>query len=183
MRGAVTLLACAAGLAGCASSPPIEAPEPPAQGAVGASLIAPAADTRRMDAVRHQRFIHPNLDIAAMPAYPQDLLPLRLAPVLVCVDAVIDVEGLVSAAAPRIDGECAPPADLDTAAFVASALDAVRTWTYAPALLCVAPEDFEGGDPCVATGVVETATAVRLSYAFRFSQSAGTPQVERVGAP
>jgi len=47
----------------------------------------------------------------------------------------------------------------------------------------VAPEDFEGSDPCVAEHVVETPIAVRLSYAFRFSQSAGTPQVERVGAP
>jgi len=182
MRRAVAL-ALVASAAGCASSPPVAMSEPPAQGAVGATLIAPAADTRRMDAVRHQRFIHPNLDSSVLPAYPEDRLPLRLDPVVVCVDAVIDVEGTVSAAVPRHDDACAPPAGLDTDAFVASALAAVRTWTYAPALLCVAPEDFEGSDPCVAEHVVETPIAVRLSYAFRFSQSAGTPQVERVGAP
>lgn len=177
------VLALVASVAGCASSPPVAMSEAPAQGAVGAALIAPAADTRRMDAVRHQRFIHPNPDSATLPVYPEDRLPLRLDPVVVCVDAVIDVEGLVSAAVPRSDDACAPPAGIDTAAFVASALAAVRNWTYAPALLCVAPEDFVGDDPCMAEHVVETPTAVRLSYAFRFSQSAGTPQVERVGAP
>ena len=34
-----------------------------------------------------------------------------------------------------------------------------------------------------AEGMVETPTAVRLSYAFRFSQTAGRPEVERMGAP
>ena len=182
MRRPATL-ALLALLSGCASSPPPVIAEPPAQGAVGATLIAPAADTRRMDAQRHQRFIHPNLDSAAMPVYPEDRLALRLEPVVVCVDAVIDAEGLVPAAVPRVDADCAPPAGVETAAFVASALDTVRSWTYAPALLCVAPEDFDGDDPCLAEGVIETPTAVRLSYAFRFSQSAGTPQVERLGAP
>lgn len=186
IRGA-SVLVCIAGLAGCASAPsiaPVELPHPPPQGAVGTSLIEPAADTRRMDLQRNRRFIHPNLDMpAAMPVYPADQLPLRLAPVVVCIDAAIDATGAVSAAAPRTDADCAPPADIEIPAFIDAALAAVRQWTYAPALLCVAPATFEGTDACQADDVVETPTAVRLSYAFRFSQQAGTPEVERIGAP
>lgn len=183
----VAWFACGACLAGCASAPPTapsSPPEPPPQGAVGASLIEPAADTRRMDLLRHRRFIHPNLDTpAAMPVYPADQLALRLAPVVVCIDAAIDATGAVAGAAPRTDAACAPPADLEIATFIDAALAAVRQWTYAPALLCVAPEDFDGNDACQADGAIETPTAVRLSYAFRFSQHAGTPEVERIGAP
>ena len=178
---------CIAGLVGCASAPsiaPVQPPEPPPQGAVGASLIEPAADTRRMETQRNRRFIHPNLDMpSAMPVYPVDQLPLRLAPVVVCIDAAIDATGAVSAAAPRADADCAAPEGVEIAPFVDASLIAVRQWTYAPALLCVAPATFEGTDACQADEVVETPTAVRLSYAFRFSQRAGTPEVERIGAP
>lgn len=175
------LFAATALLAACASSPPAALPLPSAQGAVGASLIQPASGTPRMDLARNRRFIHPNLETSTLPDYPADLLASGLAPVVVCVDAVIDVAGLVSAARVRRDDDCAPPVDLDTAAFEASALQAVRSWNYAPALLCEAPPDFDGDDACQAADAVETPTAVRLSYAFRFSQQAGTPQVERVG--
>jgi len=183
-RGAA--LVCIAGLAGCASVPPVapvELIEPPLQGAVGASLMEPAADTRRMDMQRNRRFIHPNLDMpAAMPVYPADQLALRFAPVVVCIDAAIDATGAVAAAAPRTDADCALPEAIEIAPFTDAALAAVRQWTYAPALLCVAPEPFDGTDACQAEGVVETPTAVRQSYAFRFSQQAGTPEVERVVA-
>ena len=38
---------------------------------LGASLMEPAADTRRMEMQRNRRFIHPNLDMpAAMPGWP-----------------------------------------------------------------------------------------------------------------
>lgn len=134
-----------------------------------------------MAAARNRRFIHPNLETPTLPTYPHGMLALRLAPLVVCVDAVIDATGAVSAAAVRSDEDCAPPVDVDTAAFEASALQTVRSWTYSPALLCVAPADFDGDDACQAEGVVESPTAVRLSYAFRFSQQAGVPQVERVG--
>lgn len=134
-----------------------------------------------MDIAPNRRFIHPNLETPTLPVYPPGMLALRLAPLVVCVDAVIDVTGAVSAAAVRTDGDCALPVGIDTTAFEASALQTVRTWTYGPALLCVAPADFDGDDDCQADDVVETPTAVRLSYAFRFSQQAGTPQVERLG--
>lgn len=174
-------------LAGCATPPPSEndvAVAPVLHGAVGASLIAPPADARRMAADPARRFIHPNLDAdAALPAYPVAQLAHRWRPVVVCVDAAIDATGRVAAAAPRTDGDCAAPEELPIAPFADAALAAVRSWTYAPALLCVAPDAYAGDDPCQSPGVVETPTAVRLSYAFRFSQQDGTPEVERVGAP
>lgn len=134
-----------------------------------------------MDIARNRRFIHPNLETSTLPAYPPGMLALRLAPLMICVDAVIDATGAVSAAAVRTDGVCALPVGIETTAFEASALQTVRSWSYGPALLCVAPDDFDGDDACQADDVVETPTAVRLSYAFRFSQQAGTPQVERLG--
>ena len=175
-------------LAGCATTLPpsghdVEVARVP-QGAVGASLIAPPADARRMAADPARRFIHPNLDAdAALPAYPSAQLAHRWRPVMVCVDAAIDATGRVSAAAARTDGDCAAPEDLPIVPLADAALAAVRNWTYAPALLCVAPDGYAGDDPCQSPDVVETPTAVRLSYAFRFSQQDGMPDVERVGAP
>lgn len=116
--------------------------------------------------------------------YPDVQLTRRLPPVLVCVDVAIDATGVVTAASPRSDAVCTPDLDArDTDAFRIAAVHAVRGWTYPPALLCVAPVDFTGGDACLATGSVETPTAVRLSYAFRFSQRAGRPHVERASSP
>lgn len=177
----IALPVTAALLTACAASPrPM--PDPPLpQGAVGASLIEPAGDTRRMAPARNRRFIYPNLETSALPAYPPGLLALRLAPVVICVDIVIDATGTVAAAVTRSDGACAPLAGIDTAAFSAAALQAVRSWIYAPALLCEAPQDFDGDDACQADGVVEAPIAVRLSYAFRFSQQDGMPRVERMG--
>ena len=109
--------------------------------------------------------------------------PMGAPPMPATVDAAIDATGAVVAAAPRTDADCALPETIEIAPFTDAALAAVRRWTYAPALLCVAPETFDGTDACQADGVIETPTAVRLSYAFRFSQQAGTPEVERVGAP
>lgn len=176
---------CLGILAGCASSPGVvEAPDPPAHGAVGATLLAPAADTRRMTLAPNWRFLHPNLDTdAALPIYPEAQLARRLAPLVVCLDTVIDAAGTVTAVAPRHDGDCAPSSSVDAAVFFDAARTAVLGWRYAPAMICEAPPGYTGDDACIAEGAVETPTAVRLSYAFRFSQTGGRPEVERVGAP
>ncbi|KLJ01311.1 hypothetical protein [Luteimonas sp. FCS-9] len=170
-------------LAGCASVPvpPEPPPAPPARGEVGAALLAPEGDTHRMALGRHQRFVYPTLEQpAALPAYPAELLPLRLPPVEVCVDVVVGTQGQVTAAAERADARCTMPGDVpDRAAFVAPTLAAVRAWTYWPAALCTAPDGFDGSDPCSAADATETPTPVRLSYAIRFRQHDGVPVVER----
>lgn len=95
----------------------------------------------------------------------------------------MDAAGQVTALAPRQDGDCAAASSDDTAAFVDAVRIAVAGWRDAPALLCEAPAGYGGDDAGAAEGRVETPTAVRLSYAFRFSQTGGQPEVERVGAP
>ncbi|MDC7805575.1 hypothetical protein PQS31_01855 [Luteimonas sp BLCC-B24] len=136
-----------------------------------------------MERVPHQRFLHPNLEAdVALPVYPEALLAQRLPPATVCVDVVVDAAGQVTAVAPRQDGDCAAASTGDTAVLLEAVRTAVAGWRYAPALLCEAPVGYTGDDACTAEGVVETPTAVRLSYAFRFSQTAGRPEVERVGA-
>lgn len=175
---------CLVLLTACTSAPVVSEPAPAPTGAVGATLLAPAADTRRMVLAPNRRFLHPNLDgEGALPVYPEKVLARRLPPVTVCVDVVIDAAGQVTAVAPRQDGDCVAASSDDTAAFLDAVRIAVAEWRYAPALLCEAPAGYAGDDACAAEGMVETPTAVRLSYAFRFSQTAGRPEVERMGAP
>ena len=84
---------CLVLLAACTSAPMVTEPTPvPAHtGAVGATLLAPAAETRRMVLAPNRRFLHPNLESeGALPVYPENLLARRLPPVTVCVDVVID---------------------------------------------------------------------------------------------
>ena len=177
---------CLVLLAACTSAPMVTEPTPvPAPtSAVGATLLAPAAETRRMVLAPNRRFLHPNLESeGALPVYPENVLARRLPPVTVRVDVVIDAVGQVTAVAQRQDGDCAAAASDDTATFLDAVRIAVAGWRYAPALLCEAPAGYAGDDACAAEGMVETPTAVRLSYAFRFSQTAGRPEVERMGAP
>ncbi|WP_101927053.1 MULTISPECIES: hypothetical protein [Luteimonas] len=166
-------------LLGACRTTPAPAPALPNLGEVGSELMQPAAGATRMALDPRQRFVFPNLiPPVGLPTYPDALLPLRLAPVTVCVDAVIGSDGLVADAQPRVE-DCDDASLPQRAAFEAASLAAVRGWTYAPALICRAPEDFDGDDACLAEGVVETPTAVRLSYRFHFSQRDGVPRVER----
>jgi hypothetical protein len=142
-------------------------------------IVAPASGTSRMQLPPSQRFVFPNLNApVSMPVYPQALLAARLEPKDVCVEADIGADGAVVAARSRTDAECASGPIRQE--FVQATIDAVRQWRFDPALLCVAP-DATSDDPCLHPQVVDRPTAVRLSYAFRFSQRDGAPTVERVG--
>lgn len=169
-------------LSACASHAPSTEPMPETvrSGDVGMEIVPPPPGASRMQLPPSQRFVFPNLaGSAAMPVYPQALLAARLEPEDVCVEADIDADGAVVAARSRTDAGCAPgPVRQE---FVQATIDAVRKWRFDPALLCVAP-DATSDDPCLHPQVVERPTAVRLSYAFRFSQRDGAPTVERVGA-
>jgi hypothetical protein len=143
-------------------------------------IVPPPSGASRMQLPQSQRFVFPDLEEPVpLPIYPPQLLAARLAPVLVCVEVDIGADGSVGAARPRLDTGCVDKPVRQE--FVGAAVAAVSQWTYAPALLCKAP-DASLEDPCVHPQVVETPTPVRLSYAFRFTQMDGEPQVERVGA-
>lgn len=169
-------------LGACASHAPSTEPVPETvrSGAVGMEIVPPAPGASRMELPPSQRFVFPNLiQPVAMPVYPQALLVARLEPKDVCVEADIGADGAVVAARSRTDSGCAlGPVRQE---FVQATIDAVRQWRFAPALLCVAPDE-TSDDPCLHPQVIERPTPVRLSYAFRFSQRDGAPTVERVGA-
>ena len=127
-----------------------------------------------------QRFVFPDLiESFAMPIYPPTLLTARLEPVELCIESDIGPEGAVIAARQRLDSGCAGAPVREE--FVRASLEAVRNWRFAPALLCIAP-DADSDDPCTHPQVTKRPTAVRLSYAFRFSQRDGKPLVERIGS-
>lgn len=173
-------IALATLLAGCRALVVEQAP--PNVGDVSAALVPPPAGATHLELASSQRFVYPDLDgPVAMPVYPPGLLPLRLSPVQVCVEVDIDEAGAVFAARARQDGACPLPDDgaAHLPVFSEAALAAVRRWRYAPAYVCQAPDGFDGEDPCLADGMVEHPTRLRLSYAFRFSQHDGAPSVER----
>lgn len=176
-KNGATGLVCLA-LGACAAAP--ERMEVPIEGSVGRVILDPAQDEARLQMSERQRFLYPLLTPdAEAPAYPPDLLALRLAPVSVCVHVDIGADGLVTAVGERVDAGCGAEASPHRARFVAVALNAVSGWVYEAAVVCTAPEDDAGDDPCAAEGRVETPTAVRLGYAFTFSQRDGVPTVER----
>ena len=164
----------------CRSTPVAEVP---AVGSVGVELLTPPTGATRMQLDSSEAFVFPNLMVpVAMPAYPPDLLPLRLAPVELCADVTISAEGFVSEAARRIDDACPDIEDAHQARFVAAMLEAVGQWAYDPALVCRTPDRRPSEDACAEPDAIETPVALRLSYAFRFSQQDGQPSVELRGS-
>ncbi|WP_407354476.1 hypothetical protein [Luteimonas sp. R10] len=148
---------------------------------MGVSLLLPPPGATHLELAATQRFVYPNLiDPVALPEYPPRLLPSRLPPVTVCVEVDIGEDGGVFAVRQRVDDACPRDASPQYAEFSASAIRAVQGWSYEPAYLCQAPAGFTGDDPCLADGMVERTTPLRLSYAFRFSQRDGEALVERV---
>lgn len=144
---------------------------------VGMDMLLPPAVAERMELPRTQRFVFPRpIDPVAMPIYPPALLHSRLDTVTVCMEVDVGADGGVIDARRRKDGDCASEPVLP--AFVQVNLEAVRSWRYEPAYLCIAP-DGSVDDPCRHPRVVEQPTPVRLSYAFRFMQQDGRPQVNR----
>jgi hypothetical protein len=178
-RHPVLLPALAAALCACRSLP-VE--EVTVTGSVEMALLAPPPGATRMALATNQRFIYPNLEEpVAMPAYPPELLPLRLPPLELCVDVVIGEEGMVRRVQRRIDDACPGEAGPHEARFAQLLEAALLQWTYAPALVCSTPDGRPSEDVCAEPDVVETPVAVRLSYAFGFSQQDGEPVVELRG--
>ncbi len=180
-RWRIGAIACvvATALVGCRSAPVAESP--PA-GSVDVALVTPPAGASRLHLDASEAFVFPNLvEPVAMPVYPPDLLALRLDPLELCVDVTISAEGLVSAARQRIDEACPGAGVPHEERFAAALLDAVGQWTYDPALVCRTPDGRPSEDACAEPDAVETPTALRLSYAFRFSQQDGRPAVELRG--
>ncbi len=174
MQRALWLLLGAACLAGCRTVP-AEAPPPVAN--VELALVPPPPGATRMQLDPSQAFVFPLLVESEMPAYPPDLLALRLPPQTLCVDVDIGADGLVSAVRHRDDGDCAA-GGAHRARLAALLEEAVRRWRFDPALVCRTSDGRASADACAEPDSIDTPVALRLSYAVVFSQEDGQPVVE-----
>lgn len=163
-------------LAGCRSMP---AQPPSPVGQVDVALVPPPAGATRLQLASSQAFVFPNLvDPVVLPDYPAELLPLRLDPLVLCMDVVISEAGRVSSASRRIDAACPDEAGPHGPRFAEALQQALSQWSYDPALVCRTPDGRASEDACAEPDALETPTALRLSYAFHFSQENGRPSVE-----
>lgn len=164
-------------MTGCRSAPVVESLAN--TGSVDVAIVVPPPGATRLALESSQAFVFPNLEPpVAMPDYPEELLPLRLAPLELCVEVDIAATGEVAAARRRIDAQCPMDAGEHEARFAAAMLDAVAGWRFEPALVCATPDGRASGDACAEPDAIETPTALRLSYAFHFSQHDGRASVE-----
>ena len=170
-RPALCLLAL---LAACATQ---SVPSPPPVGNVELAVVPPPPGASRLQLDPGQGFVFPLLLESTMPAYPPDLLALRLAPVRLCVDVDIDAQGNVGKVALRDGAGCAS-ATPHAARFAEALEQAVTGWRYDPALVCRTPDGRAAEDACTEPDAIDTPVALRLSYAFVFSQQDGRPRVE-----
>jgi hypothetical protein len=148
------------GLAGCAPTP-----------------VKPSPDADQHEHVAHIDYIpaRPRPD-NAVPAYPRDLLDLRLPPELVAVRLDIDAQGNV------VDVVSVDPfASQDQRRFLAAVKQTCLRWTFSPLIQL----DLDAGP----TKVVENGVTVdyrglpkplpsQFDYQFVFSQQDGLPLVE-----
>ena len=175
-RALATTLLVVALLAGCRSKPEVASPP---VGSVDVALVPPPMGAARLALESSQAFVFPNLlEPVAIPAYPGDLLSLRLEPMTLCVEVVISERGDVSGVTRRIDDTCPDDAGTHETQFAQAMQAAVLQWRYDPALICRTPDGRPSGDACAEPDALESPTALRLSYAFEFSQHDGKPTVE-----
>lgn len=177
MRIGLIVCLATAGMGGCRTAPPAPPPEPVPS--VATALVPPPAGATHLQLDSSQAFVFPQLLESPLPAYPPELLALRLAPVEVCVEVDIGADGRVGAVTRRRDAACAGADGPHAARFAEAAEQAVRLWTYDPALVCRTSDGRAVEDACAEPDAVDTPVALRLSYAFVFSQQDGKPSVER----
>ncbi|WP_298573856.1 hypothetical protein [uncultured Luteimonas sp.] len=174
LRTGLWMVLCVAGVAGCRSTP-VEPPEPVAS--VDVAVVPPPPGASRMQLDPSQAFVFPLLLQSEMPAYPPDLLAQRLPPLTLCVDVDIGADGVVTGVGHRQDEDC-PGAGPHAPRFADALETSVRRWRFDPALVCRTPDGRAAEDACAEPDSIDTPVALRLSYAFVFSQEDGLPQVE-----
>ena len=140
-------------------------------------MVPPPPGASRLQLDPSQGFVFPLLLESTMPAYPPQLLALRLEPVRLCVDVDIDAQGNVGKVAPREGPECGS-GTAHLARFADALQQSLVAWRYDPALVCRTPDGRAAEDACAEPDAIDTPVALRLSYEFVFSQQDGRPQVE-----
>jgi hypothetical protein len=172
--GSPVLVAALALLAGCETQPVTTASTHSLSGQVTGVPLEPGA-AERYALEPGVRFDHAIAEPEnETPAYPEQLLALRLEPVEIRVRLVVDAAGSVASVDPL---ETIDPA---RAAFLAAVQDALGGWRFAPLIRI---EDVPGhttvsyGDVSVRYAGRATALPFHQDYLFVFTQADGVPQV------
>lgn len=106
------------------------------------------------------------------PAYPPELLSLRLPPTTVSVRIVVDESGVVTRVDP-ID-VAGTPAE---SAFLASIEDACRRWKFSPLIQGILDVEKQADGSIAILEAREKPLPFHLDYAFLFTQNDGQPTV------
>jgi len=159
---ALVVLALAAATAGCATRSAL----------VDHRMLLPDAGPRHALAA-NELFVMPLTLAAPEPAFPAGADALATADVVACAEIWLSADGDVTGVAPLTAAPgCEAGADPGRAAYAQSVAEAVRQWTFTPAMICDFPpqalDKRERGD-CTGPDVTVRRVPVRLGYAFTFS--------------
>jgi len=148
-------------------------------GDVNGDLLTPGASAR-MQLQSNQTFVPgEQTNPEVMPAYPADLLPLRLSDQEMCVSFVVNRDGSVSSVRPLYGAvECPASADLVRPEFVQTALEAVSRWDFLPFQRCTFPPGTPSEQQCNGPGATVEQVEVTLGYRFLFSARNGAGVVQ-----
>lgn len=168
------------GLLGACAVPTKQPVQKTPSGDVNGDLIVPEASAR-MQLESNQVFVAGELtNPEVMPAYPEQLLSLRLPDQQVCVRFVVNQDGSVSGVTPLygVPG-CPQSADNERPEFVTATIQAVSRWDFFSSIRCTFPPGTPDAQKCKGPGTVAEQVAVTLAYRFLFSARDGVGSVER----
>jgi len=142
-------------------------------------MIVPEGATR-YEMASNQAFVFPTPRENPAPAFPPELTRRELPPTTLCAGFVVDPEGHVRQAKLLQDPGCAPPEAQPQLG--AAVVEAVSSWRFDPAVLCVYPDattrdrDWNGVG-CAGAVAEARPVAVTLGWAFTFEVREGRAQV------
>jgi hypothetical protein len=115
------------------------------------------------------------------PVYPAAWVSRKMGEQIVCLEIEIDAHGLVYASRPlyAMPG-CPASAKAVAPAFEVAARDAVMQWRFHPAVVCtfqMGVDAYAKGNDCDAEGAKVTPIAIKLAFAFTFTQTHGVVAV------
>ncbi|WP_024869475.1 energy transducer TonB [Pseudoxanthomonas suwonensis] len=134
----------------------------------------------RYEMASNQAFVFPAPRENPAPAFPPELAQRELPPTTLCAGFVVDPEGHVRQAKLLQDPGCAPPEAQPQLG--AAVVEAVSSWRFDPAVLCVYPDattrdrDWNGVG-CAGAVAEARPVAVTLGWAFTFEVREGRAQV------
>lgn len=117
----------------------------------------------------------------ADPAYPASLVTQSIPPRIVCLEIDIDEHGVVYQSRPLYDlPACPANAQAVEPPFVSTAEQAVLHWRFKPTIVCTFPAGTNAqqmSNNCAGEGAQIQPVAIKLAFAFTFTQTHGVTSV------